>query len=291
MPEVTPGRPRHRRQPGHRPLRRRRAGPARLRRRDHRPHGARGRRPRPRLEHAGARRPDAHRREPRHHGGGDRGAGADLPGRADGPDGPRLGRERGAAVALAEHGPGRRPGQQRHLPGSGHHGPHSGPAARAGRALPGGRLPPPAAADPAAAARHARARGGPAGQHALRGRLHHAARSRRRRRLGRGLRRGQGGLPPRHRHVPRGVRGTGHRGLLHRPRPHPDRVHAGLGHGRRCSWAPVTCRPRPRWRARWPPGWATTPTPCATPARWCRPASCARSSRSCPAGRPPPARS
>jgi NAD(P)-dependent dehydrogenase (short-subunit alcohol dehydrogenase family) len=52
-----------------------------------------------------------------------------------------------------------------------------------------------------------------------------------------------------------------------------DKVLVGAGH------VPA---PR-RWRARWPPGWATTPRPCATPARWCRRASCARSSRSCQA--------
>ena len=55
--------------------------------------------------------------------------------------------------------------------------------------------------------------GGPTGQHALRGRLHHPAGPRWRRRVGRGRRRGQGGLPPRHRHVPRGVRRQGHCGL------------------------------------------------------------------------------
>ena len=56
-----------------------------------------------------------------------------------------------------------------------------------------------------------------------------------------------------------------------------DEVLVGAGH----------VPPRPRWPARWPPGWVTIPTPCGTPARWCRHASCARSCRSCPAGRPP----
>ena len=67
-------------------------------------------------------------------------------------------------------------------------------------------------------------------------------------------------------------------GLLHRPGPHPDRVHAGLGHGRGARGRRPRARPargggrggrlagrRPR-------------RPAATPARWCRRASCARSS-------------
>ena len=76
---------------------------------------------------------------------------------------------------------------------------------RAGRALPGRRLPAPTPAHAAAPAPDARTGRRPSGQHAFGSRLHHAAGTGRRRWLGRGLRRGQGGLSSRHRHVPRRV--------------------------------------------------------------------------------------
>ena len=134
-------------------------------------------------------------------------------------------------------------------------------------------------------ARDARARRGPPGQHALRGGLHDAAGAGRTRRVGRGLRRRQSRLSPGHRHVPRRVR----RGRASGPSPSRPGSRSPSRCGRRVrtrsSWRPATCRRRPRWPARSRPGSATTPRPAATPGRWCRRASYARSWDWCRVGR------